>query len=201
MNMKKEESIVELLMLVPGINVNRYNALWGLTPLMLAAWISNANMVKLLLGVTGIQVNARDIVGYDLNPREVQDQTVLHQAVIRYFEGHPKTRADYEIVEMLLQAEDVDVNAQDRKGNTALHYAVFGKKKQIVELLVNVVGIKVRLENNDDITSWGWALVNSRSTCFPLVDAVHKAEKRSKASSKAEKGSSSKSGWFRRRRG
>ncbi|KAL3852373.1 hypothetical protein ACJMK2_016026 [Sinanodonta woodiana] len=55
-------------------------------------------------------------------------------------EGH------IEIVKFLIK-QNADVNLADAVGDTPLHYAVFGKQPEVVEILINSKGIKINSQN------------------------------------------------------
>ena len=53
-----------------------------------------------------------------------------------------------EMVKLLIQAAPEYVNAQDRSGNTAMHYAVFKGNVEVVAALASVEGIDLNIFNN-----------------------------------------------------
>ena len=53
-----------------------------------------------------------------------------------------------EVVKLLIQTAPDYVNAQDRSGNTAMHYAVFKGNMEIVAALSSVEGIDLNIFNN-----------------------------------------------------
>ncbi|CEP02430.1 hypothetical protein PBRA_009014 [Plasmodiophora brassicae] len=122
--MRGEELIVDLLVNVPGIDVNIRDTLGHRTPLNWAATRRHYNVVELLLKVPGIVVNAVD--NYQ--------RTALHSAVSSLCERS---------VELLLQAPDVDVNACEMGQWTALHRASEWGQIRIVQLLLAAPGINV----------------------------------------------------------
>jgi hypothetical protein len=96
--------IREIKSLLPFVNIDCHDSL-GRTPLMLAVFNGNTNVVKVLLEA-GANVNARDIHG---------STPLIYVGLL--------TRIDSEkIAEMLLKA-GADIHARDAYGNSAHHYA------------------------------------------------------------------------------
>ncbi len=101
------EKVKKLLRLGGNINADQN----GLTPLHFAMVTRSEPMVKFLLEITGIDVNAQDMRGL----------TPLHHAVLSF---------DQPIVETLLKTRGIDVNIKIRGDNnkrlTPLHLAIAG---------------------------------------------------------------------------
>lgn len=100
--------------LVHGPNVNCADSA-GRTPLLLAAQLGDAAMMKLLME-KGANVNKRDSNG----------QTALMRSVEYGFEAG---------VVILLGAKDIDIDVEDVHGRTALQLAEARKSEEIVRLL------------------------------------------------------------------
>ncbi|CEO96903.1 Ankyrin repeat domain-containing protein [Plasmodiophora brassicae] len=154
----KEELIVQLLVSLPGIDVNACScsATFKRTPLHEAVFTGQARVVEMLLRARGIDVNARDTTnrtalhwvrnpnshvvinlllnasGVDVSARDMYERTPLHDLVYR---------GTLQAVEALLQIGDVDINARDVHEMTPLHEAVFSRDGDI-ELLLKPPGIR-----------------------------------------------------------
>ena len=90
-------------------------------------------------------------IGKDVDARDKQDKTPLQHAA---FHGHK------EIVELLI-AKGADINAKDYEGNTTLHWAVKGRKNEMVEQMVELL-----ILNGADVNA------KSRSGDTPLDPAI-----------------------------
>ncbi|XXQ30079.1 SKP1 component POZ domain-containing protein [Plasmodiophora brassicae] len=113
---KNEETVVELLLKVHGIDVNARGHIFSETPLHLAAVMGHSTIVKLLLKAPGVDVNARDVSL--LSP--------LHYAV---------TTGQTAIVELLLNAPGIDIDARDDKRETPLRLTTRFGHDDIIRLL------------------------------------------------------------------
>jgi len=58
----------------------------------------------------------------------------------------------YEMISTLLRTKKFDVNAKDKYGNTALHFAVKSGNLEMVTLLINEYGAKIKIKNNAKMT-------------------------------------------------
>lgn len=150
--------------LAPRIDVNARDE-HNSTALIRAAWLGRGNVVKFLLQIPGIDVNARDpdtaliaAVGrghenivrillrapkIDVNVRTGHSAwTALSQAIIL---------KRFELIEHLLQVPDIDVNISDNEGNTPLIHAAKLGREDMVKLLLQMPGINInaKTENGD----------------------------------------------------
>ena len=89
--------------------------------------------------------------GADVDARDKEDKTPLQHAA---FHGHK------EIVELLI-AKGADINAKDNAGNTTLHWAVKGRKNEMVEQMVELL-----------ILNGAYVNAKSRSGDAPLDSAI-----------------------------
>jgi len=122
--------IVELLLFTGSIDVNSTNNNDGNTALLDASKNGHTEVVKVLLTVTGINVNAQNKYG----------KTALMNASKK---GHT------EIAKLLLKVSDIKVNLQDNdnNGDTALMMASKKGHIEIVNLLLRNTGIDVNVQN------------------------------------------------------
>ena len=65
---------------------------------------------------------------------------------------------------------NVDLNKQDRRGETALHVAIVHEHKEIIEMLINHRDINLRLQNDDGLTPFATAL---RFACFFTMKNIY----------------------------
>jgi ankyrin repeat protein len=56
------------------------------------------------------------------------------------------------IVEFFCQCKEYDVDATDRYGNTALHYAIKQQNKNMIDLLINIGGASIKIKNMEQKT-------------------------------------------------
>ena len=85
--------------------------------------------------------------GADVNERGIIRKTILMEAVRDNNEP---------LVSLLLQQPGIQVNAEDHRGWTALHYAAFynnrEKGRKVIKLLLNFPGIDTEITNDDGET-------------------------------------------------
>lgn len=89
----------------------------------------------------------------DLAARDAAGQTEFIRAVI-----NGKEPADLFYPEMLAEFADVDVNIQDARGRTALHWACEGVLSDMVGLCHSVPDCVVSLHDNDGLTAFDLSL-------------------------------------------
>ena len=117
-----DPSILQLL-LDAGIDYYKRTAT-GFLPIHAAANVGNANSVRLLLQH-----------GCDPNLREESDgYTALMMAA--------DDKDGWKVVQLLLDNEQLELNAQDFHGNTALHWAVFKANVEVVRLLLSKLRVR-----------------------------------------------------------
>lgn len=100
------------------------------TALILAACYKHEHIVRYLLTVPGIDVNARSKHGV----------TALSYAALSGYEN---------IVKSLIQARGINIEAQDQFGRTALNEAVEQKQDNVVKILLSIPGININHQDND----------------------------------------------------
>ncbi|MBD0391627.1 ankyrin repeat domain-containing protein [Wolbachia endosymbiont of Pentalonia nigronervosa] len=138
------------LLIAAGANVNAKGSSGEDTPLHHAAAFGRLDIVKALLAIEGIEVNAVDNA----------QATPLHYAAMW---GHIK------IVEALLAVKGIKVNAKDDKGKTPLHYAAMRGYIKIVEALLAVEGIEVNAKDHEGKTPLHYAAMRDH---LKIVDAL-----------------------------
>lgn len=89
--------------------------------------ISNNELIKFLLSE----------FCYNINIRDQYDECLLHKAV---------TRDNYELVEILVKYDNIDINMQNKQGNTPLHVGIL-RKSPCVKLLINDERIDMNISN------------------------------------------------------
>jgi len=137
----KNPEITKLLLQSPRLDANKrsvdYDAFgeWERTPLILAAYMGQAEAVELLLQ-RGAKVNARDRT--DRVP-EARGNTALIKAA---------QRAHTEVIRVLLaQGKGIEVDAQTKDGETPLWFVVEAEDLEAVKLLHDH-GAKINHTNN-----------------------------------------------------
>lgn len=93
----------------------------------------------------------------DLSTRDVDGKTEFIRAVI-----NGKEHMDLLYPEMLAEFDDVDVNVQDARGKTALHWACEGMLENMVRLCLSVPNCDVGLKDNDGCTAFEISLRSGR---------------------------------------
>lgn len=122
------ENTADILLGAPKVDVEYRTNLKQRTPLFIASIKGRHEVVKMLLEISQIDVNAQDING----------QTSLSAAAIR---GHES------VVSLLLARSDIDVEKQDINGQSPLSLAAMRGEEQVVKSLV-MTG-KADMNSND----------------------------------------------------
>ncbi len=115
-------NIVERLLNVPGIDVNKHEESYHMTPLYIACDKGNLKIVEILLAAPGIDVNI---------PVKEDYNTPLSIACMKGY---------VDIVERLLAAPGIDVN---KPKNNPLYFAVSYKRLELLDKLLSVPEIDV----------------------------------------------------------
>ncbi|MDA9573632.1 ankyrin repeat domain-containing protein [Rickettsiales bacterium] len=170
--------VVELLLAKEDINPNAANK-DGLTPLHLAVKYNHLaveynhlEVLKILVAKEGIGLNATDKHGYNILQRACNEGK---EEIVKVIIDHIKIKTpnwltEYintptelgetplaiaaisghlNIVELLLEQEGIDVNADNDNGDTPLHCAAMNGRLEVVELLLKQKGINVNAANKD----------------------------------------------------
>ena len=165
-----------------NIDVNAKNNS-GATALMEASYKGHLEVIKRLLDVPDIDVNAKDddagftaliwaaqqghlnVVnlllekGADANRKNKWGLTALMWA---------STEGRTDIVKRLLMVPGIDVNAKDNSGQTALAWAVQQGRTNIVKLLLEN-GADINKPDNNGMTALAWAANNGRNEIVKLL--------------------------------
>ena len=109
------EQHVEALLKRSDININELDGQMGAPALIWAAWLRKPEFVRNILPYPGIEVGIRTRDG----------PTVLMAAVSQRDADiiEEKWESYQELIDLLLEQKNIDINAQDEKGWTALHRA------------------------------------------------------------------------------
>lgn len=164
-----DNAIVELLVSIPGVDVNVFYR--PLTPLELAVYSCNAGIIEMFGNSPGIVVEKKVqtplIIAAEIgrtesveallkyaagrlrvNAQDAINMTALHWAA-RY--GHSR------IVELLLDYPGIAVNSRNRKGQTPLHIAAAFGHVEVVALLLAFRSVYVNLRDDTGRTALDWA--------------------------------------------
>lgn len=121
------------------------------------------SLVQFLIVDKQLDVNARDTAGHMITPlhmacREGQEEIVRYLLSLIHHDEKNNNSEQQELV--------VDVNAQDRDGYTALHYASINGHLKVVQCLLSVQsshGLNVNLTDNQNRTALHRAIEHNRS--------------------------------------
>ena len=127
-----DDDIIEIMLQIDGIDIEMFD-FYGWNALHHACEAENIEAAKLLIK-KGININTHIKGIYD---------TALLIAC---------KRPDSKMVEMLIQSNEINVNKQDKDGNTALHIACRLCEADIVELLMKK-GIDINIKNKKGQTA------------------------------------------------
>ncbi|OHT02944.1 hypothetical protein TRFO_29820 [Tritrichomonas foetus] len=138
------------------IEINAYDN-WKETPLMRAAELGEAQMVKYLVSLDEIDINSKDDFGW----------TPLTLAASKGY---------LDCVKYLCENENIDINSQKNDNETALHTAVSSRSLDVVDYLCSREGIKINLPNKDGRTPLTLAIMNNfreiEEYLAPLVNSI-----------------------------
>ncbi len=162
--------IINVLLSTPGVDVNAQDNR-GYTPLHRAVQNCNEAIVKILLSAYAIDTTIKDKEG--LIPLDIAFQNQFH-TIVKLLEGksfleqqereaqapsslhEAAVNGNIEDINKLLSL-DVDVNAYDKDGWTALHHAAYYGYGSVIKTLLAAPGIKIN------------ALTNERKTALHLA--------------------------------
>ena len=72
-----------------------------------------------------------------------------------------------DVVDVLIHTKDINVNAKDNEGKTALHYAALLEQKETVQKLLSAKGIDPTIKDNDGETAATITSSNEIKALFP----------------------------------
>lgn len=155
--------MAELLLAQEGIDVNRADG-DGVTPLVYAIIRGDTPLTTALLATRNIDINRADAEGKTplyhasarksllliekLLSRQARTDTVTAKGESLYhaaFESksYYNSKPNIDIIKLLLQHKEIDINHQDRAGNSPLSLAISNQRADILELMVAVDDLDV----------------------------------------------------------
>jgi ankyrin repeat protein len=151
------ESVVKLLLLEDGIDLNSKDTEYGRTPLWWAVRNANGEVVKLLLDKADVDPDSKD---NRLQTPLIRAAANGHEGLVKLFltkdRVNPNSKDKYgltplswatwfgheKIVELLLAKKDVDLNPKDiEHGYTPFSIAVANRNEALVKLLLDKEGV------------------------------------------------------------
>ena len=166
---KNKVGCLQMLLDAPGIDVNAGTGQW--TALHGAVDNNSIVCVELLLNAKGIDVNAESSTG----------DTALHRVVSKDYskrwEGWGRKNHRTAIsqwgqaacLRLLLNAQGIDVNKVNKKGQTALWLAVFNNNVECVRLLLNAPGININQPDATGKSPLDLASEKNHDECLKLL--------------------------------
>lgn len=172
-----------------GADVNKDIQHFGLPCriIHLVSKLGFVDMVELLLGVEGIDLNKRDHYGntalhyairdcrYDMTKLLVESKRIHLDAT----DGlgmtpllHAANRGMTDIVKLLLATSKVDIHHRDHRGRTALCYASMAGSGPVASLLLSISDIDVYTRDNDGQNAMSLALANGHNEIVGLLLTV-----------------------------
>ena len=156
--------LVKLLLNTPGIDVNSQNKTEEKTSLQVAILAGNTEIVKELLEHKGININSQDD----------SEANTLMTAIIK----------GGKIFEMIFEDSRIDVNATDKYGESALHFAVAYELYDATEKLLSSPEIDLSLKNQNGKTALDLAIEFKNQKIIDLIEN-HIAKQTEKSSTSA----------------
>jgi len=147
-------ALVEQLLAVPGIDVNKHSTTNEITPLYSAIFMGYNEVVRVLLTAPGIDVN----------------EAVLNDKITPLYLAVQLNNP--EIVEMLLAAPVINVNKTTKDGETPLIHAAARGYSDIVQMLLVAPGIDIYHADNDNYTAHSIALKGGHTDIVNAIDAI-----------------------------
>lgn len=150
-----KKNILKILLKVAGI---KFKSQDNESYLIRASFFGDEDMVKLLLQIPAININAQNESG----------ETALLCAACPFMST--SRRGHYEnMVKLLLQVPNININVQDKNLNTPLIIASKAGHENIVKLLLQIPGIDVNAQCEKGNTALMWAVSNSYENIVKLL--------------------------------
>ena len=140
-----ESYAVAKTLLKHGAPIEAACGLFQTRPLHQAARNGNKGVVKALLEFYA-KINAIDH----------NSKNALH---------HAAENGRTEVVRLLLSNPNTQIDAKDKKGNTALHMATHGKHLKVIDLLIKG-GVNTKLDNNKGLRPLLYAMTLDHVSCM-----------------------------------
>lgn len=156
MAIKRNPSLVSVLLKNKNINVNIPDS-QGRTPLHLAAFELNADIVSLLLRHPNVEVNRQT---HSTDNDCHNGWTALHYAALQ---------GNIDSVLLLLRARGINVNLCDAQGRTALHIAVAEKYDNIAHVLLCRPDLNIFAQDKEGRTALDLAREKKLTTIEQII--------------------------------
>jgi len=137
-------SVVDLLLEKPNIDVNLKSESSGFCALHCAVFSQNSDGLKMLLNVPNINVNIMNIEGWS-----ALDMTFLPFLPGKHFAGKCRNKHN-EALKLLLNVPTIDVNTVDNRGENALHWALDTDSFEGLKLLLHHPNLTALTLNQKD---------------------------------------------------
>lgn len=174
----EEDDLCALQELSAHTDINVQEMSNGNTALIAAATFGHERIVQFLLTVPGININAQNNIGETALIAAISNGPCTHHALDSFLKQmyvDTSTCCCHEnITELLLQLEDININIQDREGNTALICACKLGHRTMVQFLLEMPGIYLNIKNDTNQTALSIALSKSKKDIACLI--IHKID-------------------------
>lgn len=154
-----------------------------MTPLCRAAGEGHYNIVRLLLRLSDVDINSKDIAGWApltlaiLRGNDVMVELLLrsnetsahHPAEIHTSLSSAAASGNDITGELLIAQQDIDINSRDHAYRTALSYAAQRGKTAVVKLLLDRPDVEAIDEDKDGLTPLMWAAVGGFGSIMKML--------------------------------
>lgn len=179
--------VVKILLQNKEIDVNAADR-DGMTPLSLAVRHRHQGIVNILLGASHISLDRADSEGRTplfyavaagelpvvqlLLKRKAKTDTITTDGKTLYhaaFWSLPFILVNIDIIKLLLECKNIDINASDKNGNTALSLAIDNRLVSVVELLLTAQDLDVNKKTRGGNTYLSSVLYSSNPECNEIA--------------------------------